>query len=76
MTSLTAEKMMGFLYELPEQFAKSLEMTFDFADQYRRPFQNMVISGLGGSAIGGDIVRTLAAGRADLPIVVNRDYNL
>ena len=36
----------------------------------------MVISGLGGSAIGGDIVRTLAASRADLPIVVNRDYNL
>lgn len=76
LTSLTAEKMMGFLYELPEQFARSLEMTFDFAGQYRRPFQNMVISGLGGSAIGGDIVRTLAAGRADLPIVVNRDYNL
>jgi len=76
LTSLTAEKMMDFLYGLPEQFARSLEMTFDFAGQYRRPFQNMVISGLGGSAIGGDIVRTLAAGRADLPIVVNRDYNL
>ena len=76
LTSLTAEKMMGFLYELPEQFARSLEMTFDFAGQYRKPFQNMVISGLGGSAIGGDIVRTLAASRADLPIVVNRNYDL
>jgi glucose/mannose-6-phosphate isomerase len=68
--------MMGFLYELPEQFARSLEMTFDFAGQYRKPFQNMVISGLGGSAIGGDIVRTLAASRAELPIVVNRNYDL
>lgn len=67
---------MGFLYELPEQFARSLEMTFDFAGQYRKPFQNMVISGLGGSAIGGDIVRTLAASRAELPIVVNRNYDL
>lgn len=76
MTTLTAEKMMGFLYELPEQFAKSLDMKFEFASVYRKPYQNMVISGLGGSAIGGDIIRTLAAGRAQLPVVVNRDYNL
>lgn len=75
-TTLTAEHMMEFLYGLPDQFADSLDMTFDFADEYRKPFQNIVISGLGGSAIGGDIVRTLAAGRAPLPVVVNRDYNL
>lgn len=76
MPTLTAEQMMEFLYGLPDQFADSLEMTFDFAKDYRKPFQNMVISGLGGSAIGGDIVRTLAAGQAALPVVVNRDYNL
>jgi len=75
-TTLTAEHMMEFLYGLPDQFADSLDMTFDFAGEYRKPFQNIVISGLGGSAIGGDIVRTLAAGRAPLPVVVNRDYNL
>lgn len=75
-STLTAEKMMGFLYELPEQFVYSLDMKFDFADRYRKPYQNIVISGLGGSAIGGDIVRTLAAGQAAVPVVVNRDYNL
>jgi len=75
-TTLTAEQMMEFLYGLPDQFTDSLEMTFDFASHYRKPFQNIVISGLGGSAIGGDIVRTLAAGRASLPVVVNRDYHL
>jgi glucose/mannose-6-phosphate isomerase len=75
-TALTAEQMMEFLYELPQQFEDSLDMKFAFAGEYRKSYQNIVISGLGGSAIGGDIIRTLAAGRAQLPVVVNRDYNL
>lgn len=76
MTSLTTEKMMGFLFELPEQFAQSLTMTFDFADSYRKPFANLVISGLGGSAIGGDVIRTWAAERGTIPVIVNRDYDI
>lgn len=68
--------MMGFLYELPDQFEKSLAMNFDFIDRYKKSYDNIVVSGLGGSAIGGDILRTLAAAQASMPILVNRDYNL
>jgi len=37
---------------------------------------NVVVTGLGGSAIGGDLLRTYAAGKVPVPIVVNRDYVL
>ena len=37
---------------------------------------NVVITGLGGSAIGGDLIRMLTSGRSPIPVVVNRDYNL
>ncbi|MGR6837058.1 bifunctional phosphoglucose/phosphomannose isomerase [Syntrophomonas erecta] len=74
--TLTAEKMMGFLYELPDQFHKSLELNYPFAEKYQKSYRNIVVSGLGGSAIGGDILRTYALPRASLPVVVNRDYNV
>jgi glucose/mannose-6-phosphate isomerase len=38
--------------------------------------KNIVITGLGGSAIGGDILRSYAANQSKIPIVVNRSYVL
>lgn len=75
-TELTAEMMMDSLYRLPDQFEYSLGLSFDFGSAYGREYRNIVISGLGGSAIGGDIVRTYAASRLDLPVLVNRDYDV
>lgn len=37
---------------------------------------NIVVTGLGGSAIGGDLLRVFAAQRVPVPVVVNRDYVL
>ncbi len=36
--------------------------------------QSVVVLGMGGSAIGGDLVRALLEPNADVPILVNRDY--
>ena len=38
--------------------------------------KNIVILGMGGSAIGGDFVSSLLEPTAKVPIVVNRDYGL
>ncbi len=73
---LSVEKMMGYLYELPDQFQNSLGLKFDFIEQYKKVYRNVVVTGLGGSAIGGDILRNYAAKQASIPVVVNRDYNL
>jgi glucose/mannose-6-phosphate isomerase len=37
---------------------------------------NIVVTGLGGSAIGGDLLRVYAADKCPVPITVNRDYGL
>src|SRR5688500_19464713 len=41
-----------------------------------RQARQIVILGMGGSAIGGDLVRTVLAGWAPVPIVVSREYDL
>jgi glucose/mannose-6-phosphate isomerase len=38
--------------------------------------RNIVVLGIGGSAIGGDLLRTLVASECPVPILVNRDYTL
>lgn len=38
--------------------------------------RNVVVAGMGGSAIGGDLLRDYLADTADLPILVNRGYTL
>ncbi|OPZ75491.1 MAG: bifunctional phosphoglucose/phosphomannose isomerase [Firmicutes bacterium ADurb.Bin456] len=37
---------------------------------------NIVVTGLGGSAIGGDLLRVYTASKMAVPVIVNRDYVL
>lgn len=39
-------------------------------------FQNIVICGMGGSAIGGDLLRSCLLEEINIPIIMNRNYNL
>lgn len=73
---MTAEQMMEYLSNLPEQFASSLNLDLAFASRLKRDYRQVVVSGLGGSAIGGDILRTYAARKAKIPVVVVRDYDI
>lgn len=65
------------LLDLPEQceqavnIGASVEVPGDWRD-----FKNVVFAGLGGSAIGGDLIRSYLAGEAKVPITVNRNYGL
>jgi glucose/mannose-6-phosphate isomerase len=43
---------------------------------YYRDARNVVVLGMGGSAIGGDLVRTVAEDVASVPILVSRDYRI
>lgn len=42
----------------------------------QRNIHNVLITGLGGSGIGGSIVAELAAATATVPIIVNKDYHV
>ncbi len=39
-----------------------------------KKIEHIVVSGLGGSAIGGDLLRAYCADKCDVPVIVNRHY--
>ncbi|MEQ8200365.1 MAG: bifunctional phosphoglucose/phosphomannose isomerase [Syntrophomonadaceae bacterium] len=73
---MTKEKMASYLWNLPEQFAAMLQQGVQLPPKYKREYRNIMVTGLGGSAIGGDILRTYSQIRAAIPIMVNRDYDI
>ncbi|MEN6389630.1 MAG: bifunctional phosphoglucose/phosphomannose isomerase [Syntrophomonas sp.] len=67
--------MMRYLWDLPGQFEYGLAGR-EGLPNIGGSTQNIVITGMGGSAIGGDIIRSLAAKEAQVPVVVNRGYEI
>jgi len=63
--------------ELPQQCLNAWHSAMGFAlpPDYSN-VDKVVILGLGGSAIGGDLVSTLALEEGKIPILVHRDYDL
>jgi glucose/mannose-6-phosphate isomerase len=71
------EGMLLCLHELPEQCERAWQMAMKFSlPQDYSEVDKVVILGMGGSAIGGDLVSSLAASEAKRPILIHRDYNL
>jgi glucose/mannose-6-phosphate isomerase len=69
-------KSMGSLIEtFPSQIQSAMKMIQGLDLGARPEISNIVVTGLGGSAIGGDVVRS-AAGFIEVPLLVNRDYSL
>jgi glucose/mannose-6-phosphate isomerase len=69
--------MLNHLHGFPEQCEEAWEkvLKFDLPREYTE-ISNVVILGMGGSAIGGDIARRLALAESKLPVWVHRDYGL
>ena len=69
--------MLDRLHEMPEQCQRAwkLAMDFDLPRDYR-DIDKVVILGMGGSAIGGDLVGSLAVAEAKVPVLVHRSYDL
>lgn len=74
---LDTSGMLNRLHEFPEQCQRAWEKVIKFAlpREYTR-IDKVVILGMGGSAIGGDIVRRLALAETKVPVWVHRDYSL
>jgi glucose/mannose-6-phosphate isomerase len=69
--------MLDHLHQFPGQCRLAWEKVskFELPREYRR-VEKVVILGMGGSAIGGDMVRCLALAESRVPVWVNRDYGL
>lgn len=75
---LDGRGMLALTERFPGQCLEALAISAAFVASVKtwsRP-ANIIITGLGGSAIGGDLVRALMEIGGDIPVVVNRDYTL
>ena len=68
--------MLGEIDNLPDQLgcAYQLGMKHDLPDV--KDVRQVVIAGMGGSAIGADLLASYCASLAPLPVSVHRDYGL
>lgn len=74
---LDPDGMLARIKELPMQCrqawqaAMSLKLPADYSN-----VDKVVILGMGGSAIGGDLMRSLVTPEARVPVIIHRDYGL
>lgn len=68
------ELIAGFSEQIKE--ALSISQQYSYKMQSDISFANIVISGLGGSGIGGNIIQNYALHKIDKPIFVNKTYDL
>jgi len=74
---LDTSRMLDHLHEFPRQCQLAWEkvLKFDLPGDYIQ-IGKVIILGMGGSAIGGDMVRRLSLAESKVPIWVHRDYGL
>src|SRR5512136_684723 len=75
---LTVDKanMLDGLARFPEQIKESLTIA-EAAERFNFiKVDNVIIAGMGASAISGDILASLLRDKLDVPLVVNREYDL
>lgn len=75
--ALDPEDMLGHINALPDQFeqAWALAKTQNIPESYK-DVKLIVLTGMGGSAIGGDYLSALVSHASPVPVLVNRGYDL
>ena len=68
--------MLGEIDNLPDQLASAYQLGMKHALPDWKDFKQVVIAGMGGSAIGADLLASYCASLAPLPVSVHRDYSL
>lgn len=68
--------MLKLIYQLPEQLDRAVTLGKECPLLKKDEVKNVVIAGMGGSAIGGDVVRVVVNEEQALPVTVWRDYQL
>jgi glucose/mannose-6-phosphate isomerase len=70
-------KMYEMIYQFPDQMetAKNIGKQYSLINNYSG-ITNIIFAGMGGSAIGGDLIRVLIHDELMVPLIVIRDYLL
>jgi len=76
MQAIDTQDMIGHINGLPDQLAKAWELGQKSDLPAWEGIDRVLIAGMGGSAIGADLLATYAAPLCSIPITVHRDYAL
>jgi len=68
--------MIGEIDSLPNQMEKAYQSGLKHPLPDWRDFRQVVIAGMGGSAIGADLLASYCASLVPIPVIVHRDYGL
>jgi glucose/mannose-6-phosphate isomerase len=74
-----ASDMLGRILDFPAQAQQAWRIGAEFvaaATLPAGPFARVVVCGMGGSAIGGDLARSFLGAQAAVPVMNGRDYGL
>lgn len=75
MKRIDKSNMVEFCNSIAEHYRKSAKETEKIIIEYSKP-QNIVVAGMGGSAIGGELVKDYSRAKIRVPVVISRDYQL
>lgn len=69
-------KMLDIIAKFPEQIKETKDIVKSAQLNKFFKIDNIIMDGMGGSAISGDILQTLLRDRLNIPVFVNREYDL
>ena len=75
--TIDPENMHKSIFEFPDHIIQALELgnKITLHNNYEN-IKNIVVAGMGGSAIGGDLVKLLIKNELKVPFVISRNYSL
>jgi glucose/mannose-6-phosphate isomerase len=75
MNSIDKSGMLNFCVNAAKHYREAAEIAKKITVNYPKP-DNVIVAGMGGSGIGGDLFKDWARNKTDVPIEVNREYQL
>ena len=76
-SQIDPQDMFGAIYNFSDQITKAMEIGKNIIlNKDYSNCKNIVVIGMGGSAIGGDVVRTIVNEDLKIPLYINRNYTL
>ena len=75
MKGVDKSDMLSFCVDMAEHYGKALEAADGVSAGFSVP-ENVVVAGMGGSAIGGELLKDLVRENARVPVEVSRAYSL
>ena len=75
--SVDPQNMFQSIYDFPDHILRAIEIgkMINLNHSYN-DIKNIVIAGMGGSAIGGDVAKVLTNKELEVPLFISRNYKL